>query len=52
MIYFILYLGFFLLWITVELLRAPAGYEDENGFHIIEKPKRIKEAPGFMFYLF
>jgi hypothetical protein len=24
--------------ITRELRRAPEGYEDENGFHVIQKP--------------
>ncbi|MCU7494736.1 MAG: hypothetical protein HF314_12155 [Ignavibacteria bacterium] len=35
-IYLLSIVGFviFLYWVILELLRAPMGYEDENGFHL------------------
>lgn len=39
MIYIAAYLMLFILWIVIELITAPAGYEDENGFHEIKKHK-------------
>jgi len=33
MLYIFLYLAVFVLWVIVELVTAPKGYEDEDGFH-------------------
>ncbi len=33
LIYIGLFFLVFLLWVVVELIVAPAGYEDEKGFH-------------------
>lgn len=33
MLYIFLYLAVFVLWVVIELITAPKGYEDENGFH-------------------
>ncbi len=33
LIYIGLYILVFLLWVVVELIMAPTGYEDEKGFH-------------------
>jgi hypothetical protein len=42
MVYFVIYLAMFIIWITIELLRAPAGYEDETGFHLADTPEHGK----------
>lgn len=33
MVYLIIYFALFAIWITAELLLAPKGFEDKNGFH-------------------
>lgn len=33
MLYAVLYILVFLLWMGIELLLAPKGYEDKKGFH-------------------
>jgi len=29
--------GMIILWLVIEILTAPNGYEDENGFHEIKE---------------
>jgi hypothetical protein len=45
MVYLFCYLGVFVLWIITELLTAPKGWEDENGFHLGE-PDRSSKGVG------
>lgn len=33
MVYLIIYFALFAIWITAELLLAPKGFEDGEGFH-------------------
>lgn len=43
MVYLIIYFALFAIWITAELLLAPKGFEDGEGFHFgnpkDDKPK-------------
>ena len=36
--------GVAVLITLIELWRAPHGYEDENGFHVIDQPRRKRRA--------
>lgn len=33
MVYLLLYFALFAVWVTAELLLAPKGFEDNQGFH-------------------
>lgn len=39
MVYLIIYFALFAIWITVELLIAPKGFEDSEGFHFGDNKK-------------
>lgn len=40
MLYIFLYLAVFVLWVIIEMMTAPKGYEDERGFHYGTPPSR------------
>ncbi|MGE5402870.1 MAG: hypothetical protein ACM3S2_20920 [Ignavibacteriales bacterium] len=40
MLYLFLYLVLFVIWIGIELMIAPKGYEDSEGFHYGTPPKK------------
>lgn len=45
MLYVALYILVFLLWMGIELLLAPKGYEDKRGFHYgTPKIKRFRRS--------
>lgn len=48
MVYLIIYFILFAVWITAELLIAPKGFEDNDGFHYTnlkeDKPKLYKPS--------
>jgi hypothetical protein len=46
MLYLLILLLAAALWILVEFLIAPSGYEDENGFHYdkVEEPVVVKSV--------
>ncbi|MGE5398764.1 MAG: hypothetical protein ACM3S2_00075 [Ignavibacteriales bacterium] len=42
MYYILAYILVFLVWLIIEVVRAPWGVEDETGFHKVEEPVKEK----------
>ncbi len=39
--------GMIILWLMIEVMRAPNGYQDESGFHEIKKGQEcLPKMPG------
>lgn len=41
MVYIVIAYAVFFGWTLVELMTAPWGYEDEDGFHMVRKRKGL-----------
>ena len=35
-----------ILWLMIEIMRAPNGYQDENGFHEVKEGNLCSEIEG------
>jgi hypothetical protein len=46
MLYMFLYFVLFALWMVIEIMTAPKGYEDENGFHLGEPADISSKGEG------